>query len=318
MTDWLKPAREAVQAASAVCSEIQRQLISADTLTKKDRSPVTIADFASQAIICKALREADPGIAIVGEEDAAELRLPENAALLDKIQQFLPGWQKNEILEAIDAGNSSGGEFFFTLDPIDGTKGFLRGEQYAVALALIVEGTVEMGLLGCPNLPFPGMANGGSLYFAQSGRGSFVTALSSDAPQRLCVSPNADDDPVRFLESVESGHGDLALQERIRSVFGDRARIVRHDSQVKYAIVAGGGAEVYLRLPNPEKPDYREKIWDHAAGCLIVQEAGGRITDMTGQELNFGLGKTLAANRGLLVSNGYFHPSVLKLIGDHA
>ncbi len=318
MTDWLKTAREAVISASAVCREIQHQLISADTLTKKDRSPVTIADYASQAIICKALREAEAGIAIVGEEDAAELRRPENAALLDKIHQFLPGWQKNEILEAIDAGNSNGGEFFFTLDPIDGTKGFLRGEQYAVALAYIANGAVELGVLGCPNLPLPGSSDGGTLYFAQSGRGSFVGSLDGSVPQQLHVSAHGDKDPVRFLESVESGHGDLGLQEEIRKVFGQRAQIVRHDSQVKYAIVAGGGAEVYLRLPNPEKPDYREKIWDHAAGYLVVKEAGGQITDMTGQELNFSLGKTLAGNRGLLVSNGYFHPSILKLIGEYA
>lgn len=59
------------------------------------------------------------------------------------------------MLTSIDRGNYTGGRTgrFWTLDPIDGTKGFLRGDQYAVCLALIDNGQVQVGVLGCPNLP---------------------------------------------------------------------------------------------------------------------------------------------------------------------
>ena len=72
----------------------------------------------------------------------------------------------NEILDNIDHGNGEPADLFWTLDPIDGTKGFLRGDQYAVALALIKEGKPVLGVLGCPNLPFDDKSNNGTLMFS--------------------------------------------------------------------------------------------------------------------------------------------------------
>jgi 3'(2'), 5'-bisphosphate nucleotidase len=88
------------------------------------------------------------------------------------------------------------------------------------------------------------------------------------------------------------------------------------DSQVKYGIVASGLADIYLRIPNPATPDYREKIWDHAAGSLIVEEAGGRVSDIEGKKLDFSAGKTLDRNRGILATNGAVHSQVLEIIAD--
>ena len=68
-------------------------------------------------------------------------------------------------------------------------------------------------------------------------------------------------------------------------------------------------ADVYLRLPT--KAGYYEKIWDHAGGVLIVQEAGGTVTDLQGQPLNFSCGRELRENRGVIVTNGPLHPAVL-------
>jgi 3'(2'), 5'-bisphosphate nucleotidase len=89
---------------------------------------------------------------------------------------------------------------------------------------------------------------------------------------------------------------------------------VRLDSQAKYGVVARGDAAIYLRLPSPKQPDYREKIWDHAAGALIVQEAGGRVTDALGSDLDFSYGHKLEKNRGIIVSNGQLHPAILGAI----
>ena len=73
-----------------------------------------------------------------------------------------------------------------------------------------------------------------------------------------------------------------------------------------------GEAEAYLRLPRDA--EYQEKIWDHAAGVLVVTEAGGRVTDVFGQALDFGHGRVLAANRGVIVTNGHVHNAVLEAI----
>ena len=84
------------------------------------------------------------------------------------------------------------------------------------------------------------------------------------------------------------------------------------DSQAKYAVVARGEADIYLRLPT--RADYREKIWDHAAGALIVEEAGGVVTDITGRPLEFNHGRELAANRGVIVTNGRLHAQVIEAV----
>jgi len=171
MEKYLNSALKAVASASAICKQIQSQLVSDDSITKKDKSPVTIADYASQALICHVLHEDFPDIPVIGEEDANTLRQPENKYLLDKIKTFLKGWSDDQIIDAVDRGTGTAGELFWTVDPIDGTKGFLRGEQYAVALALIQDGEIMLGVLGCPNLNFDEQ-NDGTLLYAVRGNGA--------------------------------------------------------------------------------------------------------------------------------------------------
>ncbi len=311
MEKQLTTALQAVRAASLICGTVQSQLVSADSLAKKDRSPVTVADYASQALICAILREQFPDIPIVGEENADALRRPENAALLERVHSFLPDFSTEDILKAIDMGNADGGDLFWTLDPIDGTKGFLRGEQYAVALALIEKGEIILGVLGCPNLEYkPGTP--GALFYALRGEGAFSADFNLDSTSGMHVSSRKPEESVRFLESVEKGHANHGGQAKIMAYFGERKASVRVDSQVKYAVLARGDAEVYLRLPKPDMPDYREKIWDHAAGVIIVEEAGGIVTDALGAPLDFSLGRTLQNNRGVIGSNGQFHDLIVE------
>lgn len=314
MEKYLEVAIDAVRQASNICSTVQAQLVAEDSLTKKDRSPVTVADFASQAVICYRLHQALPEIPIVAEEDADSLRAEENRELLQKIKSFLPDWSDEEILARIDLGNGENADLFWTLDPIDGTKGFLRKDQYAVALALIKNGEPVLGVLGCPNLPFDSTNAGGTLMYAVQGQGSFTMPLNGGDPVQVHVSSNEPEGTVRFLESVEAGHSNHSLQGQIMNHFAENAESVRYDSQVKYAVLARGMADVYLRLPNPSQPDYREKIWDHAAGYAIVKEAGGKVTDMFGKPLEFTHGKKLTANRGVVATNGKLHETIIALL----
>jgi 3'(2'), 5'-bisphosphate nucleotidase len=97
-------------------------------------------------------------------------------------------------------------------------------------------------------------------------------------------------------------------------MLGIAAPPVRLDSQAKYAVVARGDAELYLRLPT--RKDYREKIWDHAAGALVVQEAGGTVTDVRGKPLDFTRGPELAGNRGVVVTHGLEHARIIAALRE--
>jgi 3'(2'), 5'-bisphosphate nucleotidase len=302
----------AVSEAMKWTRRIQDEFLQPHTLTKVDRSPVTIADFVSQAIVCDILTKTEQPLPIVGEEDSAPLLLPQNQAVGDKVQHFLslylPKQKKEDVFALIDRGKAMPADLFWTLDPIDGTKGFLRGGQYAIALALIAGGQVEIGIMGCPQLTsLAGKSSAaGFVLCAQRGRGSRIHNVGT-----LRVSPNAQPGGLRLLESLESAHCNHDLQEKIAARLGSATQRQRMDSQVKYAIVAGGDADVYLRIPHPDTLHYKENIWDHAAGALIVNEAGGRVTDMNGDALDFSSGKRLQYNYGILVSNGRVHDQVL-------
>lgn len=314
---------EAVRRAARVTRRVQAATLPAGgALQKSDLSPVTVADFASQAIVARALLHAFGADPLVGEEDAAALRA--NPAMLDSVTRFVregtasevpvPEISSDAVCEWIDHGNGAPGRRFWTLDPIDGTKGFLRREQYAVALALIVDGRVQVAALACPSLgPAAALTpESGIIAAAIRGRGAFWLPLDKKAtPRALRVSKIAAMRDARFLRSVEAAHTNLDEIGQLAAALGVTAPSVGLDSQAKYAVLAGGHGDVLLRLLSPKKPDYKEMIWDQAAGSLVVEEAGGRVTDLQGRPLDFSQGTTLAANRGVCVTNGLLHDELL-------
>jgi 3'(2'), 5'-bisphosphate nucleotidase len=316
----------AVEQACRLTRTVQEHLVAGTTLQKGDKSPVTVADYGAQAIVGRLLARAFPQIPMVGEEDAALLRDPAHAGLTRKVvdavrtvMDALEGRavEEAEVLAAIDAGVHEGGRTgrHWTLDPIDGTKGFLRLEQYAVALALVEEGQVVLGVLGCPNLPWdPAVPNGprGTLFIAERGQGAVRQPLHGGTALRCTVDPIADPSRARMTESVESGHTDQSESAQVLALLGTKAEAVRMDSQAKYGVVARGEASVYLRLPT--RADYVEKIWDHAAGSLVVEEAGGKVTDVHGKKLDFGLGRGLSSTSGVVVTNSALHDRVLDAV----
>ena len=315
---------EALRASSRLAATVQREM-TANALSKDDRSPVTVGDFAVQAVVGALMEKALPNDALVGEEDAGALREAENAALLEQVTHFV----KTEFPEAtpgavcawIDRGNAEPGSRFWTLDPIDGTKGFLRGEQYAAALALIEGGKVTLGGLGCPNLVNgceQAIGGTGSVIIAARGEGTWAAALDNDSWSPLKVSAIADPKDARVLRSVESGHTNVDQMDVVLERMGVEADPVRLDSQAKYGVLAGGKGDLLLRLLSASKPDYKECIWDQAAGSIVIEEAGGRITDLSGKPLDFGQGRTLAKNAGVLASNGPLHEAALSALAESA
>ena len=314
--DELSVGLAAVRKAAEICQAVQGA-ITPEVLDKKDNSPVTVADFASQAVVCHALGEAFENDPVIAEEDSLALHQPENHCFLREIESLLQRYYRaasdDEICSWIDRGGAK--EYssrFWTLDPIDGTKGFLRRDQYAISLALIVDGRLEVGILGCPNLSTK-LQSGHSLFYAVRGHGAFSTRLEPGIePKRISVTQTTDPSVARFCESFESGHSSHNESSIIADCLGIKTAPIRMDSQAKYATVAAGEADVYLRLPT--KTGYFEKIWDHAAGVLVVEEAGGTVTDLHGAPLNFSLGRDLRQNRGVIVTNGPLHGMVLSAV----
>jgi 3'(2'), 5'-bisphosphate nucleotidase len=310
----------AVRRAAELCRVIQGEMVT-PAISKSDHSPVTVADYASQAVVAKLLVEHYPHDALVAEEDSQVLRDAGRAntlsAVTGYVRRVFKGISTDQVCRWIDHGAGGPGDRFWTCDPIDGTKGFLRGDQYVVALALIANGEVVVAALGCPNLS-AGMkadVNGsGSAVIAVRGEGAWSMPLHDGSPNRLHVSSVGTPHEARVLRSFESGHTDSAKIASLLETLGIKADPVLMDSQAKYALLAAGSGELLFRLLSPARPDYREKIWDQAAGSLIVEEAGGRVTDLRGKALDFTQGRQLEGNFGVLASNGCLHQAALDAI----
>lgn len=312
---------ETVLRACRLCQAVRDALVSEETMAKEDRSPVTVADFGSQAVISLDLLRAFPDDPVAAEEDATDLRTSAGSALRAKVTQYVntivPELSDEEILASIDRGTWGGGPTrrYWVLDPIDGTKGFLRGDQYAVALALIEEGQIVLGVLGCPNLPIEAShptGPKGSLFIALKGGGAAVRRFDDSSETRIGVTEIADPAQAVYCESFEDSHSSHNRTARIAAILGVTKPPLRIDSQCKYGVVARGDVSIYFRLP--PRATYEDKIWDHAAGSIVLKEAGGEVTDVYGRPLDFSLGRTLRDTVGILATNGKLHTRVLKAI----
>ncbi len=316
-------ALEAVRDACLLTRDAQAGIVASNGgILKDDRSPVTIADLAAQAVITAQLLDAFPKIPIMAEEDTAALTGPDGPAIekaiLELTGRFSDITSSRKLRSLLERGGHPGGPQgrFWTLDPIDGTRGFLRGEQYAVALALIEDGQVVLGLVGCPNLPFqPGgrrTSRPGAIFSARRERGAYQWPVGDGDPVPISVNTVPQPEMGSFCESVEPGHTSHAATARVAARLGITAPPYRVDGQTKYGIVARGEASIYLRLPST--PGYHEKIWDHAAGSVLITEAGGRVTHVDGQVLDFSAGRTLPNATGIVVTNGLLHGAVLEAV----
>ncbi|RVX08486.1 PAP-specific phosphatase HAL2-like [Vitis vinifera] len=240
-----------------------------------------------------------------------------------------------EVLEAISRCNSEGGQTgrFWVLDPVDGTLGFVRGDQYAIALALIEDGEVVLGVLGCPNYPMkkewlsyhhryyriiskltPPTSDSwdkGCVIYARRGSGKAWMQPLLNGNKKLewpnsarPVQVSSIDNPAlaTFCEPVEKANSSHSFTTGLAHSVGLRKQPLRVYSMVKYAAIARGDAEIFMKFA---RAGYKEKIWDHAAGVAIIQEAGGMVTDAGGRPLDFSKGIYLEGlDRGIIACSG--------------
>jgi 3'(2'), 5'-bisphosphate nucleotidase len=320
LSQELETIKTIARMAASVCQNIQSELV--NPAEKDGREPVTIADYASQALIGHALSENFPDDTVIAEERSEEFMLLLDDRQRALVQRFVTdaigGYVfEEQICAWLDFGKASDTRRTWMIDPIDGTKGFVGGRHYCVAIGLLDAGELMLGVLASPGFysdaddppPEPGL-----LAYARRGAGAYVEALYGGPREPVQVSRVTDPREATLLTSFESAHMDSAFIDAVAHKLnrGDDAPRRQLDSQDKYAMVAVGKGDLYLRV-TPD-PSYHEKVWDHAAGYMIVTEAGGRVTDLDGKPLDFSQGSRLSENHGLVVSNRYLHDTVLDAV----
>ena len=246
----MAPLTELVALAGAAILKVDRTRMRIDG--KADGSPVTEADLAADRIIADGLNRLAPDIPALSEERVTLAR----------------------------AGCPTGcPREFFLIDPLDGTKEFVAGRnEFTVNLALVVDGTPLLGIIGAPAL--------GLIWRGLVGRGAERLVTGQVAGQWAGAA-----EPIRtrpfpspgkpWIAAVSRSHGDAATEAFIDA----RPGAIREKlgSAVKLAKVAEGAVDIYPRLaPTSE--------WDIAAGHAIVTAAGGKVTDAAGGDLRFGQG----------------------------
>ena len=240
MTQVVLPELDAVARIVRAAGEVVMSIYAGaiDVRNKSDASPVTQADEQAEALIVPALRALAPGIPVVAEEMAA--RGEADAAA----------------------------EWFWLVDPLDGTKEFIsRNGEFTVNIALVHQGRPVLGVVGAPAL--------GRLYAGAQGKGAWV----EDATGRRAISVRAV--PREGYSVVASrSHGDAEALDRFLQ--GRRvAQLVSAGSSLKLCLLAAGEADLYPRLG-------RTMEWDIAAGHAVLAAAGGRVLRLDGTELGYG------------------------------
>ncbi|KAL1988568.1 hypothetical protein VTN96DRAFT_8963 [Rasamsonia emersonii] len=321
-------------------------------MDKSDNTPVTIADFAAQALIISAIHHAFPADSFVGEESAATLR--QDPQLLERVWELVSSTRldgdddaadsealltspptREAMLDIIDLGGKGDGRSsssgrMWVLDPVDGTATFMRGQQYAVCLALIEDGKQKLGVLGCPNLRIDSTTGQvvredvvdregyGLMLSAVAGQGAFLRPLGRGglAPAQRIPARLRDVDmdlrDLRFVDCRAAKSTDFDKHGALAAQFGAPwpPDTDLWSSQMRYVAIAVGGCNALIKIPR--RKSYRSSLWDHAGGMLIAEEVGCTITDLDGNPIDCGLGRTLAGAYGMVVAPEKVHSRVLS------
>lgn len=258
-----------------------------------------MADLCVQAILMDAIKRAAPSDHIIAEEDLEHIPphlLPEVQKVLSGIGLSLADLPKRGADGPLDHRR------FWAIDPIDGTKGFMRNGQYAICVALIEDGQVTASFIACPNYPIEQESEPGAVFVALKGRGAVMLSLRGASMTRLegRIEPMQGS---RLCQSFEASHTSHDAARALILALHLDPEPIRMDSQCKYCLLAQGRAGLYFRKVPRE--DYVEKVWDHAPGYLLVRETGGQVTDFAGQDILFTCDSLLRSVRGGIIASKF-------------
>jgi len=240
------------EAGEAILEVVRRGF---EVESKQDASPVTEADRAAEMIILGVLARAAPGVPVIAEEEVAAGRIPAHD------------------------------ETYFLVDPLDGTKEFIRGgDDYTVNIGLIESGTPKLGVVFAPAT---GRLHGGSI-----GHGAWI----DEGKGRRRISSRTRSDVTTAVAS--KSHLNQATIDYLQAAVGN-CSYVSIGSSLKFCIVAEGKADIYPRAaPTSE--------WDTAAGHAVLLAAGGLVDGPDGEALRYG--KRAFLNRAFVATSGWKPP----------
>ena len=242
-------AEAAREAGEAILTIVRRGF---EVEAKQDRSPVTEADRAAELVILAALARAAPGVPVIAEEEVAAGRIPAHD------------------------------DTYFLVDPLDGTKEFVRGgDDYTVNIGLIEAGVPRLGVVFAPAT--------GRLHGGVVGHGAWV----DDGKGQRAIQTRPRGSEVTAVAS--KSHLNQATIDYLEAAVGT-CGYTSVGSSLKFCIVAEGEADIYPRAsPTSE--------WDTAAGHAILMAAGGLVDGPDGTPLQYG--KLAFLNRAFVATSGW-------------
>jgi 3'(2'), 5'-bisphosphate nucleotidase len=327
--------RAAATLSQSVVSSSEKGVVDKDD-PDRDYDPVTVADFAIQALLAATFHHHFPDDGLVGEESADELR--RNQRLLEHVWGLISGAAgdasfrapetKEQACRLIDlCGEGSPGHGrVWVFDPIDGTQGFVRGDLYAINVAMLVDGKQVLSAVACPNLA-PDVSSPisdkdvdpsgvGVILFAAKNHGAFIMPLNGEddaGPRRLKPHPSqpTKDDLRLVCCTTVPKSGSNEFHRAVAASLGmsfpgcDLAPWV-----ARWAALAMGLGNSIVWVYN--RFGRRGKVWDHAGAMLLFEETGGKITDVYGRDIDLAAGRDMKANFGFVASLKSLHPVVLE------
>jgi 3'(2'), 5'-bisphosphate nucleotidase len=250
------------EAGEAILTIVRRGF---EVETKGDTSPVTEADRVAELIILAALAKAAPGVPVIAEEEVAAGRIPAH------------------------------GDTYFLVDPLDGTKEFVRGgDDYTVNIGLIERGVPSLGVVYSParDVLHAGIVGTGAWMEDSRGRRDIATRQRGDRLVAVASKSHFTQNTADYLEAA------VGLCEHLSI-----------GSSLKFCVVAEGLADIYPRLgPTSE--------WDTAAGHAVLLAAGGRVDGIDGTSLRYG--KRAFLNRAFVGTAGWEAPKLEPFLKDFA
>jgi 3'(2'), 5'-bisphosphate nucleotidase len=245
-------AEAAREAGEAILTVVRRGF---EVETKHDTSPVTEADRAAELVILAVLARAAPGVPVIAEEEVAAGRIPAHD------------------------------DIYFLVDPLDGTKEFVRGgDDYTVNIGLIEGGAPKLGVVFAPATGrlHGGLVGGGAWLDEGAGKRPISTRARGEQITAVASKSHLNQGTIDYLESAVGSCGYVSV-----------------GSSLKFCIVAEGGADIYPRAsPTSE--------WDTAAGHAVLVAAGGLVDAPDGSPLRYG--KRAFLNRGFVATAGWKAP----------
>ncbi|MDX1971153.1 MAG: inositol monophosphatase family protein [Candidatus Sumerlaeia bacterium] len=276
ITERIKAAL-ALMRTQAVGAEAYRQ--NAKVWTKEDNSPVSIADLLHQTQLQELLSTQFPEDGLISEEspEFMEQTFQEASAVSRQFYGHTLGAALNHVQER-------GSTCTWVFDPIDGTKGYLKGRYYAIALAFFWKDVPLFGAMAIPHQESTLHGFSRSLAFALKGHGTWIASLESpETPldqlpfHRVDAQKRTTNGELKLGMSLEHGDG---LAERFANAGYTQIKI---DSQAKYLAVATGDLDAYVRQTRSDRDG--DLLWDHLPGMMLVQEAGGFVGSFDGSPI---------------------------------